>query len=138
MGKKLWIFVIIVSLSITVGCATQNSTTKQTKPIAKIQSVTTPKPVVVDPKIAQRLKITENKDLTKSLLKEKDVIGGRIYLQNGIAVGAAVMTKKTTKTSADKLANKYVSLMKLQFKTKRVTFQVVSNGRNLVSIDIKN
>jgi hypothetical protein len=120
MKKYFSVILLFIFLTTIVGWTYQGSGTIKTQ-----QNVN------------NKFKITQNKSLTDSILKEKNVLGGQIYVQNGTVYGAIVMSKKTTANYAKTIGNKYLKLIKVKYKNTRVNLQIVSSNKSLYISDTK-
>jgi hypothetical protein len=94
-----------------------------------------PLPTPISSEIAKKLKIVLNKDLTLTVKKEKHVLGGQIYVQNNIVIGAIVMDTGATASYAKIIGQKYLKLIKKKYKNTRINIQLVSNSKSLYTID---
>gem|GEM_PF-3613783 len=80
--------------------------------------------------VGQNLGI-DDKTLTSQLKKEKNVLSARVYVYEGTAIGAIVLKKGTSKSSATDLVTRYADKIKANYKDLKVNVQAVCNGVNL-------
>lgn len=132
MKKKILAGLLAVSLVVVAaGCGNKVSS-DNTAPKTQVKVVQGN-----GQKVVEAPKIVQNVDLTQMVKKEKHVIAGQIYAQGTTAVGAIIMDNKATKAYAKKIGDKYIKLMKTQFKGKVIDLQVVANGKNLYNKSVK-
>jgi hypothetical protein len=115
--KRLILFLSILAL-ILAACG--NDDNKADKAALEVQKAIT---------------IVENIELTAQVQAEKGVIDGKVYTQNGIAIGTLVLDKTVTDEQAKTLAQKYVSEIKKDYKDMKINVQAVRDGKNVVNLN---
>ena len=114
--KMLSLLLILVLSLSTVACST------------KARTAVTPDK---DPSV-----VVVDKSFTDDLLKEKGVVGGQIYLQNGTVVGVILADKAANAKDIEAIATKYSKEMKSTYKTMKVNVQAVQDGKNVANITL--
>ena len=116
LSGLLAVFLLVVGVS---GCSNDDGKTKKDNQDATQQ---------------KELNIKQNKELTKKVRDEKGVLDGQVYEQDKMAIGTLVLDKKVSDKDAKKLAEKYASELKNEYKDKKVNVQAVRNGKNVANI----
>lgn len=78
----------------------------------------------------------ENEVLTKKIQDEEGVIGGRVYEQNGTAIGILMLEKEVNDVDAKKLAERYAVEIKKEYKDLPVNIQAIRDGENVANIQL--
>ena len=78
----------------------------------------------------------ENEALTKKILDEEGVMGGRVYEQNGTAIGILMLEKEVTDEDAKKLAERYADEIKSEYKDLPVNVQAIRDGENVANLQL--
>jgi len=76
----------------------------------------------------------ENEALTKKIQDEKGVMGGRVYEQDGTAIGILMLEKEVNDVDAKKLAERYAEEIKEEYKDLPVNVQAIRDGENVANI----
>lgn len=78
----------------------------------------------------------ENEVLTKKIQDEEGVMGGRVYEQNGTAIGILMLEKEVNDVDAKKLAERYADEIKKEYKDLPVNIQAIRDGENVANIQL--
>ena len=81
--------------------------------------------------------VEANTNLSKQLMKQKDVSGTQIYEQKGITYGDITFKSGVDKTYAHDLINEMLTQMKVTYPGKLITTQAISDGKTIDSISYK-
>jgi hypothetical protein len=140
--KKSAVVLLIGSILVAslAGCAKKSSTQKtpktgKTSDPVKIEIPSNGKgsgtikkePVKTTPK-------TQDKDLTEKLTKEKEILGGQVYVQDKTVIVAMNIKPGIAKTDADNLAARYMRELKQKYQGKVINVQAVQNKQNIVNL----
>jgi hypothetical protein len=136
--------IVLIVLSVITGCS-KNDSAQKGNPSPAPSTITsnptakpsTPIATPIPPEVVKKLKVVPNKNLTLTLKKEKHVVDGQIYVQNGMTIGVIIMDKGATVSYAKTIGQKYLKLIKKKYKNTRISIQIVSGGKNLYNIDTK-
>ena len=79
----------------------------------------------------------DNMNVSKQLMKQKDVSGTQIYEQKGITFGNVTFKSGVDKTYAHNLINELLFQMKVTYPGKQITTQAISGGKTIDSISFK-
>ncbi|KLU64355.1 hypothetical protein DEAC_c37890 [Desulfosporosinus acididurans] len=80
---------------------------------------------------------TANNGVSKQLMTQKNVLGTQIFEQKGIIYGIITFKSGVDKTYAHNLANEFLSQLKVNYPGRKITSQVVVNGKTTDSISYK-
>jgi ABC-type glycerol-3-phosphate transport system substrate-binding protein len=75
-----------------------------------------------------------DKDLTKQLTSEKNMLGGQVYFQGEYVIATMSFKPGADPKTAQKLAQQYADKLKTKYKNKKVNVQAVVNGKNVANI----
>ncbi|MDB4866907.1 MAG: hypothetical protein JWR03_1240 [Cohnella sp.] len=75
-----------------------------------------------------------DKDLTKQLTSEKNMLGGQVYFQGDYVIATMSFKPGADPKTAQKLAQNYAEKLKTKYKNKKVNVQAVVNGKNVANI----
>lgn len=78
--------------------------------------------------------IIKNEELTNQVKREEGIIDGQVYEQDGLAIGTLILKSTVSNQDAKKLAEKYASELKKQFKNQTINVQAVRDGENIANI----
>jgi len=78
----------------------------------------------------------ENEALTKKIQDEEGVAGGRVYEQNGTAIGILMIEKEVNDVDTKKLAERYADEIKKEYKDLPVNVQAIRDGENVANIQL--
>lgn len=95
-----------------------------------------PKPVETEnqEQNEQSQEIKQNEELTKQVRDEDGVIDGKVYEQDGMAIGTLVLDKSVSDEDAKNLAEKYAEELKDEYKDMKINVQAVRDGENVANI----
>lgn len=83
-------------------------------------------------------KTVQDKNYTKDLKSEKEVLDGQIYVQNKMVMGAIMVKENVSDKDAKALAQKYVDELKKTYKGMKINVQAVKKNKNVANITINN
>ncbi|MFL0249140.1 hypothetical protein ACJDT4_01800 [Clostridium neuense] len=83
-------------------------------------------------------KIVQDKNYTKDLKSEKEVLDGQIYLQNGMVCGAIMLKNNVSDKDAKALAQKYADELKKTYKGMKINVQAVKKNKNVANITVES
>ena len=125
--------VILVMAFVLAGCGTSagkaqqpNSVNNQAPKTEYLTSV---------PKETSLVEAVAN--VSKQLMKQKDVIGTQFYEQKGINYGDITFKSGVDKTYAHDLINELLTQLKVTYPTKQIKTQAISAGKTIDSISFK-
>lgn len=79
-------------------------------------------------------KAVEDTSYTKDLTSEKEVAGGKVYLQDNMVIATMIIKDGVSAEDAKKLANEYAQKLRETYKDKPINVQAVQNGKNVANI----
>ena len=127
-------FVILVMALVLDGCG--NSAVKVQQSNAVTNQAPTTKYLTPVPKGTALGEANTN--LSKQLMKQKDISGTQIYEQKGITFGDVTFKSGVDKTYAHNLIKELLFQMKVSYPGKQITTQAISDGKPLDSISFKS
>lgn len=136
------LMISVLSLAL-VGCGTgkaqQQDPGANPAPSSNTQqnSDTQEKAVQLTPVPSGTPLVEANKDVSKQLMAQKDVLGTQIYEQQGIVFGDITFKSGVTKEYAHNLANELLTQMKVSYPSRQIMTQVVIDGKTTDSISFK-
>lgn len=136
------LMISVLSLAL-VGCGTgkaqQQDPGANPAPSSNTQqnSDTQEKAVQLTPVPSGTPLVEANKDVSKQLMAQKDVLGTQIYEQQGIVFGDITFKSGVTKEYAHYLANELLTQMKASYPSRQIMTQVVIDGKTTDSISFK-
>jgi len=122
------LLISILGLAL-VGCGTSKTPSNNTQQESKAIHLT---PVPSGTPLVEA-----NKDVSKQLMAQKDVLGTQIYEQQGIVFGDITFKSEVTKDYAHDLANELLTQLKVSYPSRPITTQVVIDGKTTDSISFK-
>jgi len=129
--KKLLSLLLMLSLVLSlVACGNKSETVKPATNSTNTAKNTTKT-------IKDNAKITEVKNYTEDLKKEKEVQTGKVYIQNGMAIGTMIIKDSVSDAAAKKLAQKYATELKKEYKDMKVNVQAIKKGKNIANITLE-
>lgn len=91
----------------------------------------------VKPDSTEPTKLVQDKDYTKDLKKESEVLDGQVYVQNNMVIGTMIIKENVEDDKAKKLAEDYAKKLKETYKDMKVNVQAVKAGKNIASINLE-
>jgi ABC-type phosphate transport system substrate-binding protein len=82
-------------------------------------------------------KTVEDKSYTEDIEKEKGVQAGKVYIQDGTAIGTMIIKDSFSDADAKKLAEKYAAQLKETYKDMKINVQAVKGGKNIANITLE-
>ena len=143
--RKVMMGLMISALSLAlVGCGTgkaqQQDPGANPAPSSNTQQnsdTQEPKAVKLTPVPSGTPLVEANKDVSKQLMAQKDVLGIQIYEQQGMVFGDITFKSGVTKEYAHNLANELLTQMKASYPSRQLTTQVVIDGKTTDAISFK-
>lgn len=83
-------------------------------------------------------KIVQDKNYTKDLKSEKEVLDGQIYVQNKTVIGVMIIKKSVSDKDAKALAQKYADELKKTYKGMKINVQAVKKNKNVANITVES
>ncbi|KUO72055.1 MAG: hypothetical protein APF81_28170 [Desulfosporosinus sp. BRH_c37] len=133
MSRKVTMVLMILILGLALtGCGKSTDSKVQQQDSGKSNSQEHLTPVPQGTPL-----VDANKEVTKQLIAQKDVLGTQIYDQKGIVFGNITFKTGVAKDYAHELANDFLSQLKASYPDRQVTTQVVIDGKITDSISYK-
>lgn len=83
-------------------------------------------------------KIVQDKNYTKDLKSEKEVLDGQIYVKNKMVVGVIIVKNNVSDKDAKALAQKYADELKKTYKGMKINVQAVKKNKNVANITVES
>lgn len=126
-------FVFLVMAFVLAGCGTSAGKAQQPNTVNN----QAPKTEYLTPAPKGTSLVEANSNLSKQLMKQKDVSGTQIYEQKGITYGDITFKSGVDKTYAHDLINELLTQMKVTYPSKQITTQAISDGKTIDYISFK-
>lgn len=82
-------------------------------------------------------KIVEDTKRTQQISKEKDLLGGKVYVRDNMVTTTMVFKDNITEEDSKKLVSKYVEELKKEYKGMKINVQAVQNGKTIANIVVQ-
>ena len=126
-------FVILVMAFVLAGCGTSAGKAQQPNTVTN----QAPKTHYLTPVPKGTALGEANMNLSKQVMKQKDVSGTQISEQKGITYGDITFKSGVDKTYAHDLINELLAQMKVSYPSKPITTQAIIDGKTIDSISFK-
>ena len=125
--------VILVMAFALSGCGTSAGKAQQPNTVTN----QTPKTEYLTPAPQGTSAVEANTNLSKQVMKQKDVSGIQTYEQKGITYGDITFKSGVDKTYAHDLINELLTHMKVTYPGKQIKTQAISDGKIIDFISFK-
>ena len=126
-------FVILAMTFVLAGCGTSTGKTQQPNAV----NSQAPKTEYLTPIPKETPLVEANTNLSKQLMKQKDVVGTSTYEQKGITYGDITFKSGVDKAYAHSLINVLLTQMKVSYPSKQITTQAISDKKIIDKISFK-
>ncbi len=82
-------------------------------------------------------KLVQDTKRTEQIKKEKDLISGQVYVKDNIVTATMVFKNDISEKDAKELVNKYVELLKKEYKGMKINVQAVQKNKSIANIIIQ-
>ena len=145
MLRKLFLALALSVLAFTlIGCGTltnkapqQNTNSQPQSSNTQQNSATESKAVHLNPVPEGTPLVTANAEVSKQIMNQKDVIGTQIYEQQDTVYGNITFKSAVEKDYAHNLANEFLTQLKVSYPNRKITTQVVIDGKTIDTISFK-